>query len=79
MCLPHRCAATRAALTTEDTALLLLRAFASAGMYLPSRFLATNYSFFQASCHSMKEWKGTRETADEVNTKADEGNDKTSC
>jgi hypothetical protein len=48
-------------------------------MYLPIRFLATNYSGSQASCYSMKKWKGTRETADEVNTIADEKNDKTSC
>jgi hypothetical protein len=33
--------------------LLLLREFASAGMCLPSRCLAMNYSGFQASCHGM--------------------------
>jgi hypothetical protein len=41
------------ALTTENTALQFLRAFASAGMCLPSRCLAINYSGFQASCHTI--------------------------
>jgi hypothetical protein len=48
MCLAHRCVATNAVLTTENTALLLLPAFASAGMCLPSHCLAVNYSSFQA-------------------------------
>jgi hypothetical protein len=52
MCLPHRCIATSAALTTENIALLLLPAFASAVMCSPSRCLAINYSGFQASCDS---------------------------
>jgi hypothetical protein len=53
MCLPHRCVATSAALTTEITALLLLRTFASAGMCLPIRRLLMYYTGFQASCHNM--------------------------
>jgi hypothetical protein len=52
MCLPHRCVATIAALTKENTALLWLRAFASAGMCLPSCCLAINCSGFHASCHT---------------------------
>jgi hypothetical protein len=52
ICLPHRYLATLAARTTENTVLLLLRAFASAGMCLASRCLAMNYSAFQASCHN---------------------------
>jgi hypothetical protein len=47
MYVEHRCVATCAARTTENTAHLLLGAFASAGMCLPSRCLATNYSGFQ--------------------------------
>jgi hypothetical protein len=53
MCLPDRCVASRAAWTTENTALLLLCVFVSAGMCLPSCCLAMNYSSFQVSCHSM--------------------------
>jgi hypothetical protein len=53
MCLPHGCVTTSAGLTTENTALLLLRAFASAGICLPSRCLAMNYSGFQASCRNI--------------------------
>jgi hypothetical protein len=52
MCLPHRCAATRAARTTGNTALLFLCPFASAGMRLPSRCLTMNYSGFHASCYN---------------------------
>jgi hypothetical protein len=48
----QRCVATRAAWTTENTPLLLLRAFASAVMCLPSRCLPMNYSGFQASRHN---------------------------
>jgi hypothetical protein len=53
MCLPHLWLVTTAAMTTENTAFLLLRAFASAGMCLQSCCLAINYSDFQASCHSI--------------------------
>jgi hypothetical protein len=55
ICPLHRCVATSAALTTENTALLLLLAFASTGMCLPSRCLTMNYSGFQASCHTTLE------------------------
>jgi hypothetical protein len=55
MCLPHCCVATRLARTTENTVLLLLRALASVGMYLPSRCIAMNYSWFQTSCHSINQ------------------------
>jgi hypothetical protein len=51
--LPHRCVATRSALTTENTALLLLGTFASAGTCIPSRCLAMKYSGFQASCNNI--------------------------
>jgi hypothetical protein len=51
ICLPRRCVATSDARTTENTALLLLRAFASAVICLASWCLAINYSGFQASCH----------------------------
>jgi hypothetical protein len=54
MCIRHRCIATSAALTTEKTALLLLREFASVGMCLPNRCLAVDHSGFHASCHNMK-------------------------
>jgi hypothetical protein len=47
--LPHRCVATRAARTTENTA-LLLRASASAGMC----YLAMNYFGFKVSWHNIK-------------------------
>jgi hypothetical protein len=58
MCLTHGCIATSAALPTENTALLLLRAFASLGMYLLSRCLTMNFSGFQASCHNiLRHWK----------------------
>jgi hypothetical protein len=53
LCLPQRCIAKGAAQITENTALLLLRAFASEGMYLSSYCLTMNYSGFQASCHCM--------------------------
>jgi hypothetical protein len=53
MCLAHRCVATSAVRTTENTTLLLLRTFASAGMCLPSLWLAIKYSAFQASCHTI--------------------------
>jgi hypothetical protein len=43
-CLPRHGIASVPALTTENTALLLLRVFASAGMCLPSRCPAMNYS-----------------------------------
>jgi hypothetical protein len=42
---------SNAAQTTENTALLLLRAFNSVGMCLPSCCLSRNYSGFQASSH----------------------------
>jgi hypothetical protein len=51
MCLPHRCIATSDAPTTENTALLFLRALGSAWMCLLSRCLEMNYSDFQALCH----------------------------
>jgi hypothetical protein len=53
MCLPHSCVATRAARTAENTAVLLLRAFPSAGVCLPSLCLAVNYFSFHASCHNI--------------------------
>jgi hypothetical protein len=58
MCLLHCCMATNTVWTTEIPAFLLLRAFALAGMRLPSCYLAVNYSGFQVSCHIMKvyEW-----------------------
>jgi hypothetical protein len=54
MCLPYRCIAMHATRTTENTTLLLLRAFASAEICLPSRCLAMNHSGFHASCHNIK-------------------------
>jgi hypothetical protein len=51
--LPHRCVATSSALTTENTALPFLRAFASAGIRLPSHCLAMNYSGSQTSCDNI--------------------------
>jgi hypothetical protein len=53
MGLPHRCIATSAALTTENTALLLLRAYASVGMCLPNRCLEMNYSGSRVSRHNI--------------------------
>jgi hypothetical protein len=58
MCLTHGCIATSAALITENTALLLLRAFSFAGMFLLSRCLTMNYSGFQASYNNiLRHWK----------------------
>jgi hypothetical protein len=53
--LRHRCLATSAARTTENTAVLLLRAFVSAGMCLRSRCLAMNYFGFQASVKILRQ------------------------
>jgi hypothetical protein len=53
MCLSYPYVATREARTTENIALLLLGAFVSTSMCLPSRCLAMNYASFQASCHNI--------------------------
>jgi hypothetical protein len=50
------------------SALLSLRAFASAGMRLPSRCLTINYSLFQAWCHNMKRKRGCRIVAVKITT-----------
>jgi hypothetical protein len=55
MCLQHQCVSTSVAWTIGNTTLLLLRAFTSTGMCLPSRFLRMNYCGFQASCHNIYE------------------------
>jgi hypothetical protein len=52
-CLPDRCVATRAALTTENVAVLLLCVFTSAGICVLSRCLTMNYSGVQTSCHNI--------------------------
>jgi hypothetical protein len=44
MCLPHLRLAASATLTTENTVLLLLRAFASAGMFLVNSCPTMNYN-----------------------------------
>jgi hypothetical protein len=50
VCLLHCCAMSMA-VTTENTALLLLCWLPSTGMSLPSCCLAVNYSGIEASCH----------------------------
>jgi hypothetical protein len=54
---------------TENTALLLLRAFASAGMFLPSRWLAMNYSGLQALCHNTYIYRFGWFAEDNISTK----------